>query len=209
MKTITDIKEQAKNKKRVNVYLDGVYYCGLDLVTAVKYRLKKGMQIKESDIVEMQRTSEMQACFDSALNYLSLSIKTTKQVRDNLLKKGYLSEVVDETVLKLNEYGYLNDLEYAKRYVESYKNSKGKRLIELELIKKGVKKECVYDALNLIEEQTESIEKLAEKYLKNKNKDLKTLQKLFKYLISKGFGYDEVQLAISSIKTDGKTEFCE
>ena len=40
MKKITDIKEQAKNKKRVSIYLDGEFYCGLDLVTAVKNRLK-------------------------------------------------------------------------------------------------------------------------------------------------------------------------
>ena len=43
MKTITALKEQSKNKKRVNVYLDGQFYIGLDLLTVMKLRLKEGL----------------------------------------------------------------------------------------------------------------------------------------------------------------------
>ena len=39
MKTITDIKPQTKNNKRVSIYLDGAYYCGMELFTVMKYRL--------------------------------------------------------------------------------------------------------------------------------------------------------------------------
>ena len=202
MKTVTDIKEQAKNKKRVSIYLDGAYYCGLDLATAVKYRLKKGMMIEESSIVEMQRSAEMQACFDSALNFLSSSIKTEKQVRDKLIKKGYLEEIIEEIILKLKSYDYLNDFEYARRYVESYKSVKGKRLIEVELRRKGVDFSCIERALELIESQDKSIEKLVEKYIKNKIIDKKTLQKLYKFLLSKGFSFEEAQNAVSQVKID-------
>ena len=71
MRKITDIKEQVKNKKRVSVYLDGEYYCGLDLVTAVKNRLKVGQLIEEATLVQIQYDSEMQACFDRALTFIS------------------------------------------------------------------------------------------------------------------------------------------
>ena len=84
MKKITDIKEQLKNKKRVSVYLDGEYYCGLDLVTALKYRLKVGEFIEEERLVEIQYTSEMQACFDKALTFISSSVKPEKQIKDKL-----------------------------------------------------------------------------------------------------------------------------
>ena len=81
MKKITEIKEQAKNKKRVSVYLDGEFYCGLDLVTALKYRLKVGEFIDESRLIEIQYNSEMQTCFDKALNFISATVKTEKQIK--------------------------------------------------------------------------------------------------------------------------------
>ena len=80
MKTITDLKTQVKNKKRVSVYLDGAYYCGFDIATVLKNRLKVGMEIDEKILVDIQRESELQACFDSALNYISTSVKTEKEV---------------------------------------------------------------------------------------------------------------------------------
>ena len=191
MKTITDIKSQVKNKKRVSVYLDGVYYCGLDLLTVMKNRLKVGMEIDEQTLVEIQKSSEMSACFDSAINYLSKSVKTEKELTCKLLKKGYLQEVIDEVIVKLKEYKYIDDKDYAERYVSTYKQRKGKRLLKIELLKKGVSLLDSEGALNDIESESETALSLAEKYVKNKEKDAKTLQKCYKYLLSKGFSYED------------------
>ena len=46
---ITELKLQTKNKSRVNVYLDGVYFCALQLETIIKYALKEQMQIEMED----------------------------------------------------------------------------------------------------------------------------------------------------------------
>ena len=106
MKTITDLKPQLKNGKRVSVYLNGSYYCGLDLLTIMKYRLKVGSEIEESELIEIQKNSEAQACFDSALNIISKSVKTEKEIVDKLTKKGYLKEIIDEVLVKLRSYGF-------------------------------------------------------------------------------------------------------
>ena len=193
MKTITDIKQQIKNKKRVSVYLDGSYYCSLDLVTAVQNRLKAGMEISEEKLVEIQYNSEFQNCFDSALNFISVSPKTKKQIRDKLIQKGYLEEIVLKVLDKLAEYGYVNDSDYAEKYVNSYKGQKGKKLIKLELLKKGIKEEDFKEAVDGVETQAQAISRLAEKYMRNKDCDLKTIKKLYSHLISKGFDYDEVK----------------
>ena len=196
MKTITDLQLQVKNIKRVNVYLDGAFYCGLDLITVYKYRLKKGQEIDEKKLIEIQKSSEFQACFDSAVNYISKSLKTAKQVRDKLIKKGYLEEIVNEVIEKLKEYGYLSDEEYAKKFVSTYKEAKGKRLIKAMLKQKGVSDSEIIKAIDVVEDQTENAKKLAEKYLKNKDKDFKSLQKCYNYLLSKGFDYDEAKNAL-------------
>lgn len=202
MKQITAIKEQSKNKKRVSVYLDGEFYCGLDLVTALKYRLKVGEFIDENRLVEIQYNAEMQACFDKALTYISSSVKTEKQIKDKLLRLGYLDEIIEKTLEKLKDYGYVDDGDYARRYTATYKGVKGKKLIKLELRKKGVLEKDVDSALNQIESQQDACNRLADKYLKNKENDQKNLLKCYKYLLSKGFDYDEAKSSIDRYKKD-------
>ncbi len=202
MKQITAIKEQSKNKKRVSVYLDGEFYCGLDLVTALKYRLKVGEFIDENRLVEIQYNAEMQACFDKALTYISSSVKTEKQIKDKLLRLGYLDEIIEKTLEKLRDYDYVDDGDYAMRYTATYKGVKGKKLIKLELRKKGVLEKDVDSALNQIESQQDACNRLADKYLKSKEKDQKNLLKCYKYLLSKGFDYDEAKSSIDRYKED-------
>lgn len=202
MKTITELKPQAKNNKRVSVYLNGAYYCGLDLLTVMQARLKVGQEIDENTLVEIQRSSEAQACFDSALNFISKSVKTEREIKDKLIKKGYLEEIVLETIEKLKSYNFVNDKDYINRYVSTYKNNKSKKLIKFELQKKGVSKLDVDECLSEIESEFETALKIAEKYVKNKEKDDKTFQKCYKYLLSKGFSYDDSLSATKKVLGD-------
>lgn len=192
MMQITDLKPQVKNAKRVNVYLDGSYYCGLDLLTVVKERLKVGQFIERERLIQIQRVSELQACMDCALNSLGKSVKTQKEIINKLVKKGFLKEIAEETVEKLKDYGYINDESYSKRYAETYKNYKGKRLIKMELKRRGVDDNVAEKVLDSeIDSELDTAMKIAEKYVKNKEKDSKTLQKCYKYLLSKGFSYED------------------
>ena len=96
-----------------------------------------------------------------------------------------------KTLEKLKSYNFVNDKDYINRYVSTYKNNKSKKLIKFELQKKGVNKLDVDECLDEIESEFETALKIAEKYVKNKEKDDKTFQKCYKYLLSKGFSYDD------------------
>ena len=196
---ITDLKPQVKNAKRVSVYLDGNYYCGLDLITVMQARLKVGDDITKERLIEIQRESEAQACMDVALRALSKSVKTEKDIVKKLISKGFLEEIALETVKKLKGYGYINDADYSNRYAETYKNRKGKKLIKLELKQKGVDERVIDETLNAIESEIETAISIAEKYCKNKEKDLKLKQKCYKYLLSKGFSYEDSMTATNKV----------
>ena len=169
MKVITDLTPQAKNPKRLNLYLDGSYYCGLDILTAAKYRLKVGASVEEGEIIAIQREAEYRKAFDYALKVLSNSMKTEKEVKDKLSARGYLDEIVFEVIAKVKEYGFISDSEYAKKYAAAYANKKGKNLIKTELKRKGVSDDDIAAALSENDE-TDACEQLAEKYFKNKEK---------------------------------------
>ncbi len=199
---ITDLKPQVKNSKRVSVYLDGNYYCGLDLITVMQQRLKVGDTVTKERLIEIQRESEAQACMDVALRSLSKSVKTEKDIVKKLLSKGFLEEIALETVEKLKGYGYINDQDYSNRYAETYKNRKGKKLIKLELKQKGVDERVIDETLNAIESELDTALKLAEKYCKNKDKDIKLKQKCYNYLLSKGFSYEDSLTATKQVLGD-------
>lgn len=199
MKVITDIKQQTKNNKRVNLYLDGSFYCGLDLMTVMKYRLKTGVEISEREIIEIQYDEESSSCLNYAMSSLAKSAKTEKEIKRKLLEKGYLLEICESVILKLKEYGFLNDESYAERYCNGNIGQKGKRLIKAELKNKGVSESIAEEVTSAIDNELETAIKIAEKYVKNKDKDVKTLAKCYKYLISKGFSYDDSKSAAEAV----------
>ena len=88
MNEITAITPQVKDKTRCNIYVDGRFCCGLTLETVVKNRLKIGQSITEEKLSEIQLESEKNSALDKALTHISATMKTQKQIREFLTKKG-------------------------------------------------------------------------------------------------------------------------
>ena len=196
---VTDIKPQAKNSKRVNLYLDGKFYCGLELFTVMKHRVKIGNDYTANEIIDIQIAEEEGVCLNYALNLLSKSVKTEKEIIAKLKKRGYVSEIIDNVIFKLKDYGYVNDEEFAEKYINSYSKNKGKRLLKSELKLKGVSDAIIEDKFLSVENELETAIKIADKYVKIKPVVIKTKQKCYKYLLSKGFSYDDSKTAVDKV----------
>lgn len=199
---ITAITPQAKDKTRCSIYVDGRFYCGLTLETTVKNRLKVGQNVTAEYLSEIQLESEKRTALDKALTHITATQKTEREIRSFLTKKGYLPATVEYVLEKLRGYDFVNDGQYAKAYVSSKSKKKGERLIELELRAKGISEEDVGAALSEIDEssQIEAAKSLLEKYLRAKTLDAATLQKGYRYLLSKGFSYEVARAALSALK---------
>ena len=88
-------------------------------------------------------------------------------------------------------------------YAEQNLATKGERRIKQELQQKGIPaaiadKYCVVEA----DTATENAKRLAEKYMRNKPVDLKTLSKLQRYLLSRGYDFDVVNTISRAYKID-------
>ena len=103
----------------------------------------------------------------------------------------------------MEDYRFIADDDYAEGYVKTYSKSKGKRLLKMELKQKGVSEEDMASALSLVDDESENALAVAQKYMKNKEKDAKNTLKCYKYLLSKGFGYD---VAKEASQKAGKSE---
>ncbi len=200
MKEITAITPQVKDKTRCNIYIDNRFRCGLTLETVVKNRLKAGMRIEEEELERIQLESEKNVALDKAMTHLSATRKTEKQIRDFLVKRGYLPVVCDYVVEKLRSYGFLNDGEYAEAYLESAAKKKGGKLIRMELRSKGLSETDIENALAGLsgEQELASAQAILQKYLRGKQVDKELAQKAYRYLLGKGFDYEVAKEALSA-----------
>lgn len=203
MPVITAIAPQKKDKQRCNLSIDGRFYCGMQFETVVKFRLKVGMSVSEEELAAMQFESEKQTALDKALTHITATMKTERDVRSFLQKKGYLEDVSDYVVEKMKEYGFLDDAVYAARYAESARGRKGGRLIALELKRKGVSDGDIEAAVGALGDETESARAQLAKYLRGKDlSDRATLRRAFSYLLSKGYDADTARAALGGIDED-------
>ncbi len=198
MNEITQISPQIKDKRRCNIYIDGKFYCGLTLETAVKNRLKVGQSIEPATLSKLQMESEKDVAFDKALTHLSATRKTEKQMRTFLAGKGYLPDVIDYVMDKLRGYDFVNDGDYAKAYVGFTADKKGGKLIRMELRQKGISEREIDGALEGLNEDTQAqtATRILQKYMRNKESSKENLQKAFRFLLGKGFDTEVIRTAL-------------
>ena len=203
MRKITAITAQERKKNRVNLFVDGEFFAGVSLETAMKLRLKVGDAVDTDALNGILAESERSEAVQKAADYALKTLKTKRQVKDYLTRKGYSEETVWYAVDKLKEYGYIDDAEYSRRFRESTAKRQGRRLTEYKLMAKGVKKEDIAIAYESAEtDDIVNARALCEKYLKNKEKTKENVLKAYKYLIGRGFSYEQADNAIAPFKED-------
>lgn len=200
MAKVTKLEYQKNNKERVNLYLDGQFYAGLSLETVLKFSIKEGKEIDEQKLSEFLFEDNKQKAFARATDLISKFIKTEKQIREYLKQKGFDAKVVDEVVLKLKTYGFIDDLAYAQSFVNFKKNVCGAKKLKQELFSKGVSKEIIDQVLDGIRDDSEqSCMAQAEKYMKNKEKTPENKVRLNRFLLSRGFDFADINSVINKI----------
>ena len=199
---ITKVVLQKKDKTRCSVSIDGDYEFSISIDCVVKYGIKVGAEFSERQIEEFKEESERELALKKATSYLSKAIKTKKQLITYLKGKEYSDKAIYWVVDKLKEYGVIDDAKYARAYLEHNK-SEGKKLVDFKLMGKGVKKTDIETARDgFIDNSKEIAKTLAEKRLKNKEITQELLQKTYRYLLGKGFSYDEIEFALKEFRKE-------
>ena len=195
---ITKIEMQKSNDERANLYLDEKFFSGISLELVVKEHLKVGMEIDENKLSELILEDEKGKALAKAVKYIGSNLKTEKQLRDYLKKKEYNPATIDYVIDKLKEYDYLNDENFAKAYILTYSKKYGKLKLKSQLKMKGIKDSVIE---NLLEDvQSDSIDLVAKKYMKNKELTYENLQKLMRFLYSRGYEFDDINSCVNRLK---------
>lgn len=201
MPTITSIKPQ-KNKKRVNVYLDGKFAFGIDLENYMKLNLKVEDEYSEEEIAKIVKKAEFQKTYDKLLRYTTLRPRSKKEI-DMWLKRKKVHESLYKGLFnRLKRLELLDDTKFAKWWVDQRNTfrPRGKRALYAELRQKGIDRKIIDKVLSAID--IDEI-KIAAKLLSNKNykwrrlKGLDKKKKMSDFLARKGFSWSVIKEVLS------------
>ena len=183
---------------RNKIYLDTEEIMDISPLIRQKYDLKVNDSIER-----FYDEISYEASLEKGIFLISLKDRTKKEIRLKLEEKFRNKSAILQAIEKLEELGYLNDLNYAISYIEG--RTYGKNRISYNLFQKGIDKVTVEKAYLTLDEEKEDnvddtkLEKLIEKNSKKINinnereeKKLKEEQKFIQYLARQGFSLDKI-----------------
>jgi regulatory protein len=209
---ITKITTQKKNTERFNVFWNKgqgeEYAFSIDQDVLIKYQITKGTNLDEQAINEILQLDAYKKGLNKAIQYLSYRMRAEREILTYLRKNEIADDTCEAIIQKLTEYGYINDLEFAKMFVRNRMefSTKGPAVIGQELQQKGVAKDLVHQALAQFpfEKQVEKASTFAHKKGQRKQKESITQlkQKISQTLSGKGFPWEVIQVAMESLEIE-------
>lgn len=129
----------------------------------------------------------------SLLNYMD---RTEYQLRQKLREKAFSDDAIEQAVEYVKSFGYVNDKNYAERYILNRQNSKSKKEIFAALIQKGIGKDVIDDAMQICYETNDeiaAIQRLCEKkHISAEKSSDDEKRRMYNYLLRKGFRMDDI-----------------
>jgi regulatory protein len=200
---ITAIKPQ-KNKKRINIYLDGKFGFGIDYESFVKLNLKVEQNLTQEEIEKIVKEAEFQKVKDKLLRYATIRPRSEKETGDWMKRKKVHKSIKKDLFDTLKRLELIDDRKFASWWIDQRLQFKprGKKALYSELMKKGVGRNEIEDALSEVEiDETDMAKKLASEksYKWEKYKGREKQKKMSDYLARKGFGWDVIKSVLKDI----------
>ena len=196
---ITKIEQQKNNQDRWSVFIDEEFAFGVSTEEIFIFKLTVGKEISREELENLLKEKDYSKAKDIALKFLSYKARSEKEVRDKLVSKEVESMTIDRVIEFLKRYDYINDEKFANSYVRERIRLKleGRKKLVYDLRQKGIKQEIIDHVLDNtdIDEIDQAI-KLLEKKVHDKTElDIKEKQRIYQFLLRKGFSYDIIKKA--------------
>ena len=195
---VTNIESITKTKYRV--FIDDAFAFVLYKGELCKYQIHKDEEISEETIAGIKNEVLIKRAKLRAMHLLNAMPRTEQQLREKLVQGEYPEDVIEAAVSYVKSFVYINDEAYVRNFIISKRNSKSKREIVMLLGQKGLRGERVdhiVEEMYAEESELSTIKEIMRKKRWNPSEmEEKEKQKMFGYLMRKGFSYEEIRKAL-------------
>lgn len=201
--TVTQIEEISKS--RVRILIDEAFAFVLYKGELRSYHIREGEEMGEEDYRSILHELLPRRAKIRAMNLLKTRPYTVKQLYDKLKTGGYPEEVIQTALDYVAGFHYTDDLRYAVSYIRSHENARSRRRIEQELLGKGIPRDILEQAWEAWEEEGGSQDEqamiralLEKKGFRPESADRREKQRMYAFLMRKGFSGEQVRRAVLS-----------
>ncbi len=114
--TVTAVSGQKRNKKRINIYLDGEYAFSLSRTTAAKIQI--GQNLSQATIEDLLSEDSVESAKQRVFRFVSYRPRSIWEVERYLARKDYDGTTVERVIGHLVELKILDDQEFTRYWVE-------------------------------------------------------------------------------------------
>lgn len=194
---VTSIVVQANNQNRYSIFVDGKYAFSLSTDALLESKIVRGQELSEADLAKFKKMSEDDKSYGLALAYVTRRMRSQGEIEDYLRRKGYVAELAERILRKLQKLGFVDDEEFARCWVEnrrSIKSASAKKL-QLELRQKKISDDIIRRVL--AEDETDERQLLRELIAKKRKQSrYQDDKKLIAFLARQGFSYDDIKAVL-------------
>lgn len=194
---ITDIKAQVKRQGRYSIFVDEKYSFSLSEAELLNLGLKIGQDYDDSGLSALKNKAEEDKALMRVYDLLARRRRSEREVRDYLKRKECEEDLINRIINRLHEHSYLDDAKFAQVWVDERRRlgHRSDQQLRAELIKKGIDKDQITEALGAAEQSdNDALRLLVAK--KRKLARYQDDQKLMAFLARRGFRYDQIKSAL-------------
>ena len=174
--------------KQVRLFFDEEKYCLL------YYNEVRRLGFHEKDEVGQQEFEELNKLLLhraklKAMSLLKYQDRTRKELKDRLMRAEFPEFITEGAIAYVESFGYINDEEYVRRYMEYKAGTKSRIQIKMDLRKKGIGTEILERIFDEYEyEEDDVLEEQVQTRIRQKGSVTKeNFQKYYGYFARKGF----------------------
>ncbi len=194
------------DKRKCKVCTDAGFAFALYKGEVRRYKIESGRELPEDEYRRILETVLCPRARERAVYLLQSHDRTEQEIRRKLLDGGYPEEAVGRAVSFLKEYGYIDDLEYGRRYIEIYGQRRSRRRIQEDLLRKGLGREQIGELLGdgRVSEQEQIRAFLEKRGYSAENCDAAQQRKLTAALLRRGYSYGNISHMMEEVS--GETD---
>lgn len=203
--TITAV-EKNKDKGMVKVFIDDNYSFSIPEQDYINNKLYKDTIISEEQLSVIRDKVLVRSARERAVRYLTYKDRSEYEILKKLVDAGYDESVAQNAVNELKTIGYLDDTRYAMKYLSERIRTKAlsKKTLGYELKNKGIDENIIEKALSEfeIDDYEVALRESKKKFGKYDINERKIEQKVYRFLLHRGFSYEIVNKVIREMKAN-------
>lgn len=197
--------ERRPRTQRADVHAGGTIVATVALAVVLDAGLCVGDDLTPAAIERLRYDDDRRRAIAASLRLVAQRPRSEAELRERLVRKGFGRQLIDATIARMRELGYVDDAAFAEYWTEARQSGapRSRRMLEWELRTKGIARETATEAAAAVDEDEaayRAIERRARAL--DASDDDAFASKLSGMLLRRGFRWGTVQRAIERVRLE-------